>query len=102
MHAVFSTKRRALLINPGIERQVHWHMSEQLIASGCPVAAVNGMPDHVHLLFMQNPKLSVTDIIKQVKGNTSYWINEKKLTPEKFAWQTGFAAFSVSDRISTG
>lgn len=72
-------------------------MSEQLIASGCPVAAVNGMPDHVHLLFMQNPKLSVTDIIKQVKGNTSHWINEKKLISEKFAWQTGFAAFSVSD-----
>ena len=65
---------------------------------GCRVAAVNGMPDHIHLLFLLNPKMAVTDIVKHIKGESSHWINQQKLIPEKFAWQTGFAAFSVSDR----
>jgi len=72
-------------------------MREQLIETGCPVRIINGMPDHVHLLFLQNPKMAVTDITKQVKGNTSHWINEQNLISEKFAWQTGYAAYSVSE-----
>ena len=72
-------------------------MREQLIEIGCPVRIINGMPDHVHLLFLQNPKMAVADIVKQVKGNTSHWINEQDLIPERFAWQTGYAAYSVSE-----
>lgn len=97
LHVVFSTKYRANLINLKIEKQIHIHMREQLIAHGCPVAMINGMPDHVHLLFLQNPKIAVADIIKQVKGNTSFWINEQKLIGEKFGWQNGYGAFSVSE-----
>jgi len=67
------------------------------MACGCPVRIINGMADHVHLLFLQNPKMAVTDIIKQVKGNTSYWVNDQNLIRGKFSWQTGFAAFSVSE-----
>jgi REP element-mobilizing transposase RayT len=72
-------------------------MREQLIESGCLVRIINGMPDHVHLLFLQNPKTAVTDIIKQVKGNTSHWVNGQNLMHDKFAWQTGYAAYSVSE-----
>lgn len=69
------------MIYPRIEKRVYEHLREQLLAQGCPVAIINGMPDHVHLLFLQNPKLAVTDIVKQVKGNTSFWINQQKLIP---------------------
>jgi len=72
-------------------------MREQLIENGCPVRIINGMPDHIHLLFLQNPKIAIADTIKQVKGNTSHWINEKDLIQDKFAWQNGYAAYSVSE-----
>nr|WP_270049207.1 transposase [Cyclonatronum proteinivorum] len=72
-------------------------MSEQLRAQGCPVRIVNGMPDHVHCLFLQSPTLSIASIIKQVKGSSSRFINYNKLTQEAFAWQTGYAAFAVSE-----
>jgi putative transposase len=97
IHAVFATKNRFPLIQPGVEKQIHGHMREQLIESGCPVRIINGMPEHVHLLFLQNPKMPITDIIKQVKGNTSHWVNEQNLMQDKFAWQTGYAAYSVSE-----
>ncbi len=97
IHAVYATKFRAPLIHRTIEKMVYNHKREQLLEMGCPVRIINGMPDHVHLLFLQNPKMPITDILKQVKGNTSHWINEENITDEKFAWQTGYAAFSVSE-----
>ena len=97
LHAVFSTKYRTPLLNSSIENLVYKHLREQLIEISCPVRIINGMPDHVHLLFLQNPKISVMDILKQIKGNTSNWINHDNLIPGKFSWQTGYAAFSVSE-----
>ena len=97
LHVVFATKNRLPLIKPEAEHKIHAHMREQLIENGCPVRIINGMADHVHLLFLQNPKMAITDIVKQVKGNTSHWINEQNIIADKFAWQTGYAAYSVSE-----
>lgn len=97
LHVIFATKDRFPLIQPSVEKQIHEHIREQLIENGCPVRIINGMPDHIHLLFLQNPKLAITDIVKQIKGNTSHWINEQNLIQNKFAWQTGYAAYSVSE-----
>jgi hypothetical protein len=71
-------------------------MSNEFIEAGCPVRIINGMADHVHSLFLLNPNKAVTDIIKQVKGSCSHEINKQNITKEKFAWQTGYAAYSVS------
>ncbi len=57
------------------------------------------MPDHVHCLFLLNAQKSIAEIIKQVKGSTSHWINEQNSIPEKFAWQTGYAAYAVSESL---
>jgi len=97
LHVVFATKYRFPLIKFAVEKQIHTHIREQLVENGCPVRIINGMPDHVHLLFLQNPKMAITEIIKQVKGNTSHWVNEQNLIADKFAWQTGYAAYSVSE-----
>ena len=52
-------------------------MRQQFIDSGCPVRIINGMPDRVHSLFLLNPQKAITEIIKQIKGATSHWMNEK-------------------------
>ena len=97
LHVIFATKSRLPLINSSVEEQIHEHMRQQLVEIGCPVRIINGMSDHIHLLFLQNPKMAIVDIIKQVKGNTSHWINQEDLITDKFAWQTGYAAYSVSE-----
>ncbi len=99
IHAIWATKERYPLIQPAIEKKIHRYMSDQFIESGCPVRVINGMPDHVHCLFLLNPKKSIAEIIKQVKGSTSHWINEQDLIKEKFSWQTGYAAYSVSESV---
>ena len=74
-------------------------MMEQMELMSCPTLRINGMPDHVHLLFLQNHRLSLADIAKQVKGNTSHWINSNKLTETKFRWQDGVRCFGVSESL---
>ncbi|HNZ43055.1 MAG TPA: IS200/IS605 family transposase [Bacteroidales bacterium] len=97
IHAIWSTKYRDQLIMPKIEFQVYQYMREQFIESGCPVRIISGMPDHVHCLFLLNPQKSIAEIIKQIKGSTSHFINEQNLIEGKFSWQTGYAAYSVSE-----
>jgi REP-associated tyrosine transposase len=58
---------------------------------------INGMPDHVHALFLLNGQMTASDVIKYAKGGSSHSINQLELISEKFAWQTGFAAYSVSE-----
>ena len=57
------------------------------------------MPDHIHCLFLLNPQKSIAEVIKQIKGNSSHYINQNNLIADKFAWQTGYAAFSVSESV---
>ncbi len=99
IHAIWSTKERFPLIVPEIETQVYEYMRGQFNEAGCAVHIINGMPDHVHCLFLLNPQKSITDVIKQVKGSTSHYVNEGNLIHEKFSWQTGYAAYSVSESV---
>lgn len=55
------------------------------------------MPNHIHCLFLLNPQKSIAEVIKQIKGSSSHYINHNILIQEKFAWQTGYAAYSVSE-----
>lgn len=97
-HFIFHTKNLQPFINAAAEPAVHEHIKAQFAECGCPVHIVNGTPDHVHALVMQNPMMTATDVAKQVKGNTSYWINYNSIIQTKFSWEKGFSAFSVSDR----
>ncbi|WP_081212154.1 IS200/IS605 family transposase [Salegentibacter sediminis] len=97
IHAIWATKERMPLLEPEIEDQVYYIMKDEFKFLGCPVRIINGMPDHVHRLFLLNPERSIAEVIKHIKGNSSYYINQSDLIPQKFAWQTGYAAFSVSE-----
>lgn len=99
IHTIWSTKDRLPFIEPSIEKRVYEFMSSQFTESGCPVRIINGMPDHIHCLFLLNQQKAITEIIKQVKGSSSYRINREQLSRDKFAWQTGYAAYSVSESV---
>lgn len=99
IHSIWSTKDRKALINSDVEEKIFNYIRGQFIEQGCPVRIINGMPDHVHALFLLNPKKDIASIIKQVKGSTSHWVNQNNILSEKFAWQTGYASYSVSDSV---
>lgn len=97
VHAVFSTKNRELLISFDIEKKVYNILTHELIEQSCPVEIINGMPEHVHIMFLLDPRKSLSDVMKQIKGASSHEINDKSIIQAKFGWQTGYAASSVSE-----
>lgn len=99
IHAIWSTKNRLPLIHPTVEIKIHQFITEQLREQGCPVRIINGMPDHIHCLFLLSPQKSIMEVIKQIKGSSSHFINKNNLISEKFAWQTGYASYSVSQSV---
>jgi len=99
IHAIWATKERIPLIDQNIEQKVFQFITEQLCELGCPVRIINGMPDHIHCLFLLNPQKSISEVIKQIKGSSSHYINQNNLIADKFAWQTGYAAYSISESV---
>ena len=99
IHAIWATKERIPLISSGVEKKVYEIISAQLRELSCPVRTINGMRDHIHCLFLLNPQKSVAEVLKQIKGSSSHYINQSNLIAEKFAWQTGYAAYSVSESV---
>ena len=98
IHAVFSTKNREPLIHSAVEERIYVHIREHLQSDfECTVRSINGMPDHIHILFLLNPNYAVKDILKNVKGESSHWVNQNNIFKTKFAWQTGYGAFSVNE-----
>ncbi len=98
IHGTFATHNREQLIIEPIEKAIHNKIRNIIINDlKCPLKIINGMPDHVHILFQINTSVTIEDIFKMVKGSSSHWINHGDLIKNKFAWQTGYAAFSVSE-----
>jgi len=99
IHAIWSTKERLPLIHPTVETKIHQYIAEQLREQGCLLRIINGMPDHIHCLFLLSPQKSIAEVVKQIKGSSSHFVNQNNLILEKFAWQTGYAAYSVSESV---
>jgi putative transposase len=97
LHLVFSTKDRELLIHLDREEIIYNFIESQLNAMDCPVKIINGVADHLHILYLQNPHKTISETIKQIKGSSSHWINQNKLIKGPFAWQSGYGVFSVSE-----
>ncbi len=72
------------------------HIREKAMKEGYHIDAINGVADHLHCLISLSPRLSVSEVMNKLKGESSHWINSEKITRTRFAWQGGFAAFSVS------
>lgn len=60
------------------------------------VVAINNMPDHVHILVGLRPDLALSDLVRDIKANSSGFINTRRWVRGRFNWQEGFGAFSYS------
>lgn len=96
IQTVFAVKYRASLILPEFKQQLFGYIGEIINNLGHKTLIVNGVSDHVHCFFGLNPKQSLSDLMREVKANSSRWINENGWLPSRFEWQTGYGAFSYA------
>ena len=95
-HLIFSTKNRAPLLGGDLPDRLFAYVGGILRDENGALVAAGGMPDHVHLLVSLGRESSVSDVLRQIKGSSSRWIRETIPGLHGFAWQAGYAAFSVS------
>ncbi|HPR32540.1 MAG TPA: IS200/IS605 family transposase [Prolixibacteraceae bacterium] len=93
---VFSPLHREALLMDKIRPRVFEYMGGIIRTLQHKSIIINGMKDHVHLLIGLNPKVSISDTVKEVKRVSSIYINELNVFTGRFRWQEGYGAFSYS------
>jgi putative transposase len=99
IHAVWGTKNRRPLLRKEIRHTFYDHIITNAKTKGIFIDAVNGVDDHIHLLFGLNADLSIAKTVQLIKGESSYWINKQGLLKDKFEWADEYYAASVSESL---
>ena len=96
VQVVFAVKDRENMLRQEFRPELFKVINGIITGKGQIALAVNGWKDHVHALFGLSPAVCVSDMARDIKANSSKWINEHGLVKGKFQWQDGFGAFSYS------
>jgi len=94
-HVVFATKYRRPSISDTVREPLYEYIGGTLRAKKAHLIEIGGVKDHVHILARLSPSLPVSDVVRDIKANSSKWLNEQPDT-ESFEWQKGYGAFTVS------
>lgn len=96
IHSIFSVQNRNCIIQPIWKEELYRYLTGIVQNNGHKLLAINGMPDHIHLLFGMRPTQSLSNLMQDLKGDSSKWINKKGFIKSRFSWQEGFGAFSYN------
>jgi len=96
IHIVFAVKGRDNLISPKRKDELYKYITGIISNEGQKLIAINGTPNHIHILIGIKPNKSLSDLVRDIKANSSRFINEQQWIAGKFEWQKGFGAFSYS------
>jgi len=98
IQTVFAVQNRASLIAPEWKDELFKYITAVIQNGGHKLLCVNGVADHIHILFGMRPTQALSELMQHVKQDSSGWINRKRLARGKFSWQEGYGAFSYSKR----
>ena len=95
-HIVFSTKNRDDLISIRFEDDLYQYIGGIIRGEKGKMIKIGGTTNHLHILTKLSPTISLSDFMRQLKTNSSKWINDDNKLDTLFSWQRGYGAFSVS------
>ena len=96
IHAIFHVKHNQSLIKPEHDNQLYAYMGGVIKLSNSIPIAINGTENHIHILCIMSKNISLADFMEQIKSNSSRWIKTLDTHYREFAWQGGYAGYSVS------
>ncbi len=94
IQVVFATKMRTPSLHRSFRDRLFAYMGGILNGHDQIPLAINGTADHVHVFFIYKPHILLSDLIRDVKRDSSSFINDHKLTKNTFRWQNSYGAFS--------
>jgi len=96
IHIIFAVKGRENLISVNWRDELHKYISGIIRNKEQKPIIVGGMADHIHVLVGLRPAMSISDLVRDIKNNSSKFINDRKLVNGRFSWQEGYGVFSYS------
>jgi putative transposase len=94
-HVVFAVKGRKCCIGHEWKNNLFQYITGIVTNKGQKIMSINGVGDHIHILIGFNPECAISSLIRDIKANSSRWINREKLINSRFEWQKGFGAFTI-------
>jgi REP element-mobilizing transposase RayT len=95
IHVIFSTKERRPLLEPSIRPKLHAYLATAARNADCECYRAGGVTDHVHLAIRIARTLAIADLIENLKTSSSKWLKTQSPSLSSFAWQRGYASFSI-------
>jgi REP element-mobilizing transposase RayT len=95
IHIVLVVKSRQNLILKSWEEDLYKYITGIIKNNGQKLIIINGYKDHIHVLVGLSTNITVADLVRVIKTNSSKWINQNKFVKGKFEWQKGYAAFTI-------
>lgn len=95
---VFSTKYRKPVLSIEHENELYKYIWGIVKNKNCKLYRINGMPDHIHLFTDLHPSVSLSSLVKDIKVSSNLWIKQSGLFPDFEEWQSGYGAFTYSER----
>ena len=96
IQVVFAVNGRKNMISKSWNIELHKYIAGIIKGKEQKPIIVNGMPDHVHAFIGLRPAMSISDLLRDIKNNSTNFVNENKFVKGKFSWQAGYGAFSYS------
>ena len=96
IQTVFTVQNHNCIIDNSWKEELYRYITGIIQNNEHKVLAINGMPDHIHILLGMRPVQSLSELMQDIKGDSSKWINQKAFLKNRFSWQEGYGAFSYS------
>ena len=97
IHLIFSTKNREPVLIREVRAKLNAYIAGILKQHDCIGLEINGVADHVHMLFRLGRSIAVAKVVEEVKTGSSKWLKMQSAQLAAFHWQSGYGAFSVSE-----
>lgn len=94
IQTVFAVENRQSLIQPEFKEDLYKNITGIIRNQGQKLIAINGMADHVHILIGLKPAMALADLVREIKADSTNFVNEQRFARGRFNWQEGYGAFS--------
>ncbi len=96
IHLIFAVKDHKSMIKEEHRENIQKYITGVVTNNHCKLYAIYANPDHIHILISIRPTTNISFLVRDIKANSSKYINENNLTSRQFNWQSDYGAFSYS------
>src|SRR5580765_2539345 len=94
IQTVFAVSNRESLIKPEFKEELYKYITGIVRNQGKKLIAINGMPEHDHILISLQPAIALADLVRDIKSDSATFVNKQRFVHGRFNWQEGYGAFS--------